>query len=221
MSAHKGAGRRTTAAVMVTVLVALAAAAAAAVVHWTTASRPPAAAPPAVPLEPGGKTRGRPDAPVVIEVYSDFLCSHCADFALDTEPAVVREFVEPGTARLVYRHFPVVAPESQFLAELSECAADQQRFWAFHDALMRRTARRALRSMADVDAAAHDARLDVDRLKACQSGPEVRARVDADRGAGERRGVTATPTIFVNDRRIVGNVRIEVVREAVRAFDPR
>jgi protein-disulfide isomerase len=214
-------GRRAPTAVIVTVGVALAAAVVAAGVHWVTSSPPPAAAPPAPVLEPGGKTRGRADAPVVIAVYSDFLCSHCADFALGTEPAIVREFVEPGVARLVYRHFPVVAGESEFLAELSECAADQQRFWAFHNALLARTARRTLRAMADVDAAARDAGLDVDRLKACQSGSEVRARVDDDRRAGERRGVTGTPTIFVGDRRIVGNVGIEVIREAVRAATPR
>jgi protein-disulfide isomerase len=199
------------------VAVALAAAGAAAALHWRGAARPPAPAPAATPLEPAGKARGPADAPVVIEVYSDFLCSHCADFAVDVEPAIVREFVEPGIARLVYRHFPVVAPESAFLAALAECAADERRFWAFHDAVMRRVARRALRSLGDVDAAARDAGLDPERLRACQPEPAIRARVDADRRAGERRGVEGTPTIFVNERRIVGNVPIAVIREAIGA----
>ncbi|MDR7513170.1 MAG: thioredoxin domain-containing protein, partial [Armatimonadota bacterium] len=203
------------------VAIALAAAGVAAAIHWAGAARPPAPAPAVAPLDAGGKTRGRTDAPVLIEVYSDFLCSHCADFAVDVEPAIVREFVEPGVARLVYRHFPVVAPESTFLAALAECAADERRFWGFHDAVMRRVARRALRGLADVEAAAQEAGLDFGRLRACEPTPAIRARVDADHQAGERRGVQGTPTIFINDRRIVGNVPIAVIREAVGAAQAR
>jgi protein-disulfide isomerase len=215
------AARRTPAAVAGVVAVALAAAGAAAALHWTGAARTPAPAPAAVPLDTAGKTRGRADAPVVIEVYSDFLCSHCADFAVDVEPAIVREFVEPGIVRLVYRHFPVVAPESVVLAALAECAAEERRFWGFHDAVMRRVARRALRSLGDVDAAAREAGLEPGRLRACQIEPAIRARVEADQRAGERRGVQGTPTLFVNERRIVGNVPIAVIREAVRAAQAR
>lgn len=204
--------------------VAVAAGALAALVHWTTSSPLPAPAP-TVPVvtrdEPGGKIRGRPDASVTIEIFSDFLCSHCAAFALETEPAIVKEFVEPGVVRLVYRQFPVVAPLSEFLAEASECAADQRRFWAFHDVVMRQTARGALRTAADVEAAAREAALDLDALAACRPQPAIRARVDADVQEGMRRGVRATPTLFVNGQMLVGAQPIEVIRAAIDAAGGR
>jgi hypothetical protein len=57
------------------VLIAVVVGAIAATVHFTSQTPTPVATPPTgpAPAEPGGKTRGRPDAPVTIEVYSDFL----------------------------------------------------------------------------------------------------------------------------------------------------
>jgi flagellar basal body-associated protein FliL len=60
-------------ALLVVALVAVVAGALAAVWHFTSAKRPEAPPAASAPAEPGGKTRGRADAPVTIEVYSDFL----------------------------------------------------------------------------------------------------------------------------------------------------
>jgi hypothetical protein len=62
------------AALIIVVLAAVVVAAVVAVVHFTTAPPQPSAAPPGpAPLDAGGKTRGRSGAPVVVEVFSDFL----------------------------------------------------------------------------------------------------------------------------------------------------
>jgi 2-hydroxychromene-2-carboxylate isomerase len=42
--------------------------------------------------------------------------------------------------------------------------------------------------------------LDMDKFKADMASPEVQARVEADRAAGEKAGVDGTPSIFVNGR---------------------
>jgi hypothetical protein len=66
--------RASRAALLIVALVAVVAGAVVAVVHFTTQTPSPVATPAGpAPLEPGGKTRGRADAPVTIEVYSDFL----------------------------------------------------------------------------------------------------------------------------------------------------
>ncbi|MDR7484047.1 MAG: thioredoxin domain-containing protein [Armatimonadota bacterium] len=211
---------------IVVTVAAVGAALAAAGAHWWSASRPagPGSSPPpgsAPAVEMDGKTLGRPDAPVVIEVYSDFLCSHCADFAREVEPALVREFVAPGIVRLAYRNFPVVAPLSAYLAAAGECAADQQRFWAFHEAAFARTARRAWRGAEDVDATVREAGLDPAAVAACAQRQEIRARVETDFREGTRRGVEGTPTLFVGERRLVGNQPLDVLRAAIRAAQSR
>jgi protein-disulfide isomerase len=47
-----------------------------------------------------------------------------------------------------------------------------------------------------------------------QSGATM-SRVEDDRREGERRGVTGTPTSFVNGRAVPGAVPVEVLREAI------
>jgi protein-disulfide isomerase len=140
---------------------------------------------------------------------------------MEAGQAIIAEFVEPGVARLVYRQFPVVGPFSLYRAEVSECAADQNRFWAFHDAAFQRARARALRRSEDAEAVAREVGLDVEALKACQRDGRVRGRIEADAAEGQRRGVEATPTLFVGDRKIVGNQPIDVFRDAVNAVKPR
>jgi len=194
---------------------AVAAAIAIAVIHWSTASQPPAQVvrQPAAPTS--GKLMGTATARVTIEVFSDFLCSHCADFTAQVEPALIADYVNPGTARLVYRHFPVVAPLSVTAAAASECAADQQRFWAYHDELFARASRGALRTAADLDGAARQIGLDQAAFTQCLRSGATRDRVEADRSDGERRGVRGTPTSFVNGEMVAGAQPIEVFRGAI------
>jgi protein-disulfide isomerase len=135
--------------------------------------------------------------------------------------AIIAEFVEPGVARLVYKQFPVISELSAQIAEASECAADQQRFWAFHDAAFARLAGRAMQTPADIDAAARDAGLDLAALNTCRQKGETRPRVIADYNEGVRRGVEGTPTIFINDRKIVGNQPVDAFRAEIDAARKR
>ncbi len=218
----KTVGRhRTNRAALVAGTAALAAALAAAVIHWSAATPPPAPPIRQPAARSDGKIMGMATAAVTIEIFSDFLCSHCADFVAQVEPAVISEFVKPGIARLVYRHFPIVAPLSQDAAAASECAADQKQFWAYHDALFARAARGALRSTGDLEAAAQEIGLDQAVFTQCRRNGAGRGRVDVDRAEGERRGVSGTPTSFVNDRMIVGAQPIEVFRGAIEAAQKR
>jgi protein-disulfide isomerase len=220
--ARKRQARPSRTPVVAVVLLAVAAAVVAAVVHFTTARPAPQTSTATLaPAEPGGKSRGRSDAPVVLEVFSDFLCIHCANFATGTERALIAEFVEPGVVRMVYRQFPVISQLSVSIAEASECAADQKRFWAFHDAVYARVERGAMRREADIDSAAREARLDLAALTACRRGGRMRSRVEADYNDGASRGVQATPTFFINGRRVVGNQPLDVFRAEINAARKR
>jgi protein-disulfide isomerase len=202
---------------------AVVAALAVAAIHWMSAtapSAPSATAPKPALRGPGGTSRGRADAPVTVEVFSDFLCSHCAEFAADAEPAIISEFVEPGIVRLVYRHFPL-QPFSAVIAEASECAAEQQHFWAYHDVLFDRAVHSKLSGAGDLRSAAQEIGLDGPKFVECIKSGKARARVEADRADGERRGVDGTPTIFIGNQKIVGAQPIAVFREAINAARPR
>ncbi len=64
--------------------------------------------------------------------YSDFQCPYCKQFNASVQQALT---AYPDTVALIYRHFPLTSihPYAQQLAEGSECASAQGKFWQYHD----------------------------------------------------------------------------------------
>ena len=80
--------------------------------------------------------KGDPAAPNTIIEYSCFECHFCRRFFEESLPDVLTTLIDTGRARFVYRHFPLPYHENaQPAAEASECAADQGRFFEYHDLL--------------------------------------------------------------------------------------
>jgi len=85
---------------------------------------------------PGGDILlGDPNAPVEIVVYSDYQCPYCARFALQTESQIRENYVASGKAKMIYKDLAFLGQESVDAALASNCAADQGKFWEYHDAL--------------------------------------------------------------------------------------
>ena len=85
---------------------------------------PGPAAPPVAPA----LTLGRPSAPVTIVEFGDYQCTNCGAFARDTEPALVRNYVDTGVVRLVWRDFPWVDAQSVAAAVAARAAGMQRKF---------------------------------------------------------------------------------------------
>ena len=49
-------------------------------------------------------------APITIIEYASLSCSHCADFHINTLPTLIKEYVETGKAKIVFRDFPFNYP---------------------------------------------------------------------------------------------------------------
>ena len=77
---------------------------------------------------------GDPNAPVIMEDFSDFSCGHCRDFFLEKEGRIIEDYVETGKVYYIYRTY-VNSQVSQLAAEGAYCAADENKFWDFHDAI--------------------------------------------------------------------------------------
>jgi len=125
---------------------------------------------------------GKVDAPVVMVAYSDFQCPFCGKFARDTEPALVRQFVDTGTLRIEWRDFPYLGRESTTAARAGRAAAAQGRFWAFHDALYanKTPVNSGKLTPAYLTGVAKNLDLDVDRFRADMTSAESEAAVQKD-----------------------------------------
>ena len=72
---------------------------------------------------------------MAIEVWEDFQCPFCQRFALQIKPLIVSEYVETGKASLTFRNLAFLGDESHWAAVAADLAAEQDRFWPFHDYL--------------------------------------------------------------------------------------
>lgn len=161
------------------------------------------------------RTKGSAAAPVTIYEISDFQCPYCARFALETAPALEREYVQTGKARLVFVNLPLSMHRNAVpAAELAMCAARQNRFWPVHDLLFRNQARwAALTEPGDYFLRLADsAAVDRDTLTACLRGGLTRDIVRADAEGSIRSGARSTPSFYIEGGMITGAQPIEVFR---------
>ncbi len=142
---------------------------------------------------------GRADAPVVVEVWADFQCPFCGLFAHGLEPSILRAFVVPGTARLVFRDFAFLGTESITAATAARCAGRQGAFWQFHDLLFASQNGENQGAFSDslMTQMAEYLDLDPTTFAACQADPSVASALEASRAAGQSAGVQGTPTIRI------------------------
>ena len=157
----------------------------------------------------GEPYKGSPDAPLQLVEYSDFLCSHCRNFA-DTLNKLGPDYLETGRLQVVFRNFAFLDPVvSDQAAQAAECALDQgaDKFWQYHDLLFAsQGGGLAAYSGSQLEAYARQVDLDVSAFNSClQSGAKA-DQVQADLEEGQSQGVTGTPTWFLNGQMVPGEL---------------
>jgi len=168
-----------------------------------------------IPVPPRAPTRGSRNAPVTIQIFSDFQCPFCTR-ARPTIDQLLNEY--RGQIRLVWRNYPLPFHDNAQAA--AEAAMEVFRqggndaFWAYHNLLFDN--QQAL-SADDLERyAGQIGGIDMNAFRAAREQRRHRAAVEADmdavRTAGARIG---TPSFFVNGRLIQGAQPIEVFRTAV------
>lgn len=182
------------------------------------APAPTPVAPPAPPPGPVNITvsdddniRGPKDAKVTIVEWSDFQCPFCSRF----HPSLVQALAEyPKDVRWIYRHFPLesIHPNARPSAEASECAAEQDKFWEFADAMF---AGQEKLGTAFYEETAGKLGLKLNQFKSCVSSRKYEAKVRAQESAGLAVGVRGTPGSFVNGIELGGAVPYAQVKALI------
>lgn len=155
---------------------------------------------------------GRADAPVTVEVWSDFECPYCARGA-DTLKALHEKYGDQ--VRIVFRHKPLPVHKNARLAAIASMAAQEQgKFWPFHDALF---AQQEALDRASLEALAARLGLDVERFRRALDSSTWNNYVDMELAESQRRGIGATPTFFVNGETIAGAQPLSVFAQTIDA----
>jgi len=152
-------------------------------------------------------SRGRADAKIVLVEFSDFDCPFCARFSRDTKDLLMKEYVDTGKVRYVFRHMPLsrLHPRAQREAEAAECARRQDKFWEIYPLLF---SNQQPQTDADLRSQALKAGANAAAFDTCFAG-QASAKVLADLDAGARAGIMGTPTFFVGRLDEAGRLKVE------------
>jgi protein-disulfide isomerase len=168
---------------------------------------PPAGDSPAALLQITKEDRvlGNSNAPITIVEYASMSCPHCAHFANDVLPALKKEWIDTGKAKLVLRDFPLdkmalraamvqrCAPPDRFYAFAETFFADQEKWVVAADY------KAALARLAELGG------MSKSQFDACLANSALENRILEERlVASKDLGVDATPTFFINGTKFTG-----------------
>lgn len=148
---------------------------------------------------------GRADAPLTVEMFGDFQCPVCGEFARTTEPPFMTNYVETGKARFVWRDFAWIGVESFLAAQAARCAGQQGHFWGFHNYLFAHQQGENLGtfSQQNLTAIAENLGLEPNAFGACMNSGEEPKLIQQEVRFGVSLGIDVTPAFLIN-----GDLRI-------------
>lgn len=142
--------------------------------------------------------RGAKNPKVYLVEYSDFQCPYCQRHA----PTLKQALSEYKDIALVYRHYPLSFHQNaQISAEASECAAEQGKFWEYHDVLFQKGQGDGT-GLAPVDLEQYAKQLGLNsaQFDGCLAAKKYSSKVSAGLTQGSSLGVDGTPGTFIVDK---------------------
>ncbi|HVX01664.1 MAG TPA: DsbA family protein [Nitrososphaera sp.] len=146
---------------------------------------------------------GNPDAPVTVVEFGDYLCTFCHRFHQDTKDKLLADYVQTGKAKFVFKDFPIndqYDGGSSLGAQASYCAADQGKYWEFHDYMYdnwggERAGWVTKENMADYAQKAGVS--NVEQFKSCLDSGKYAEMVKDNFNLAKTVGLNATPSFVV------------------------
>jgi protein-disulfide isomerase len=167
---------------------------------------------------------GEPDAPVIIIEFGSYVCPYCQRHARQTMPRLL-EHVARGEVAYVYHDFPS-AEEGRATATAALCAAEQDAYVAFRDAVLANAGEIPIEKLPDH---ARTAGLDLAAFNGCLQKGQYVARVDLAVETVRKLKIRGTPTFMLGTpadhagrmevrRRIDGAQPYEIFQREIQAL---
>jgi protein-disulfide isomerase len=159
----------------------------------------------------GAPFKGPQSAPITIVEFSDFQCSYCKR-VLDVLNQVLERY--PDKVKLAFRDFPIlnIHPHAQKAAEAAHCAAEQGKFWEYHDLLFEKQDDIPTTNFAEHAKALG---LEITGFQACLNSQKYKEKVERNYADGVKAGVSGTPAFFINGRLVSGAQPLEAFKAVI------
>ena len=146
--------------------------------------------------------RGDKNAPVTMVEFSDYECPFCERHFTQTHPQIIKEYVDTGKVKIVFRDFPLpFHPNAQKAAEAAECAGEQDKYWEMHDKLFQNQSALGIDKLKQY---AKDLGLDASKFNQCLDSGAMASEVKKDAEDGSAVGINGTPGFIINGTLVSG-----------------
>jgi protein-disulfide isomerase len=154
--------------------------------------------------------RGNPKGDVTLVEFFDYRCPYCKQ----VQPSLDALLKEDGKLRIVYKEFPILGEASIFATRVALASKKQGKYAEFHRAMM---VMKGDISDAAVLNVATSIGLDINKVKADMSAPEIDKVIDANYALADALNIQGTPAIIVGETLTPGAVDLDTLRKDIAA----
>lgn len=160
--------------------------------------------------DPNAPVLGNVDGDVTVVEFFDYNCSYCRRAMSEVKGLLAAD----SGVRLVYREWPILGEGSVFAAKASLAARKQGKYEEFHWALMGMTGRAEKASVLRI---ASEIGLDIDRLTADMSSPEIEEHIQTSMDLSRALGFSGTPSFVIGEELVPGLIEEAQLLELVKS----
>jgi protein-disulfide isomerase len=151
---------------------------------------------------------GNPDGDVTIVEFFDYRCPYCKQ----VEPALEALIKEDAKIRIIYKEFPVLGAESVYASRMALAAAKQDKYFAFHNAMMATKGQITEKIILQVAATAG---VDIGKAKAEMTSAAVKDVIQRNYSLAEALDINGTPAFIIGDVLVPGATDIDGLKKLV------
>lgn len=155
------------------------------------------------------------NAPVTIVEWSDYQCPYCTRFYSQTYKQIVKEYIDTGKVKFVFRDFPLsFHKNAQKAAEAAECAGEQDKYYDMYDKLF---GEGVVGGVTTFKKYAEEIGLNTIKFNECLDSGMMVDEIKKDIADGQSVGVKGTPAFMINGKLITGAQPFNVFKKAIDA----
>jgi protein-disulfide isomerase len=158
--------------------------------------------------DPASPVGGNPQGDVTLVEFFDYNCPYCRKAA----PVLAELEAGDRGLRIVFKEFPILGPGSEFAARAALASRKQDKYLAFHKAMMGHMGKIDESSVLEIAA---DQGLDVQQLKKDMEDPAIIQAIASNLALAEKLRITGTPGFVAGKEMVRGLVPLRSMQEMI------
>lgn len=172
-----------------------------------------------IQVTPDDSFKGSANAKLTIVEFGDYQCPFCGRFFEEIEPQIIKDYVESGKARFVYKNLAFLGKESTDAANAALCAKEQNKFWEYHDKIYNSQSgeNQGAFSIDNLKKFAADLGLETVKFDSCLDSQKYNSQVEVDIAEAKKNGFQSTPSTAIGSTPLIGAQPYAQFKAAIEA----